>query len=160
MAAICLPIIPTDSEIESWGNSVGFDMCEVESDEELTIADRELKKMHVDAEIQKKKKSEKPRVSFGKTTVKEIKRIVDLCQGCPSTMFWYTYGDTQTARVEKRCEPFWLSHGSLFGWNINEKCWNRCSEIDEKCSTLNAQLSVGWVVARDPRGASVFKGGE
>mgnify|MGYP007063380575 FL=1 len=104
--------------------------------------------VHTDDVRSKLKKKHGKRVSWGKTQIKEIEPFKNV-------NYWQSVGDKETAGIEKRCEQFWeRGRGHRFGWTINDKRWNRCSQIWDEMDELIAKKGV-WDTWDD----SVFKGG-
>lgn len=103
---------------------------------------------HTDDVRPKLKKKNGKRVSWGTTQIKEIEPFKNV-------NYWQSVGDKETAGIEKRCEQFWeKGMGHRFAWTINEKRWNRCSQIWDEMDELLAKKGV-W----DTWDESVFKGG-
>lgn len=112
-----------------------------------TIKEEATKVLTDDVRPKPKKKNGK-RVSWGTTQIKEIEPFKNV-------NYWQSVGDKETAGIEKRCEQFWeKGRGHRFGWTINEKRWNRCSQIWDEMDELIAKKGV-WDTWDD----SVFKGG-
>ena len=91
---------------------------------------------HTDDVRPKLKKKNGKRVSWGTTQIKEIEPFKNV-------NYWQSVGDKETAGIEKRCEQFWeKGRGHRFAWTINEKRWDRCSQIWDEMDELIAKKGV------------------
>jgi hypothetical protein len=136
-----LPLTLADLEFDRMTQANVFNHRIHTIKEEATIA-------HTDDVRPKAKKKNGKRVSWGPSQIKEIEPFKNI-------NYWHSVGDKENAGIEKRCEQFWeTGHGHRFRWTINEKRWNRCSQIWDEMDELIAKKGV-W----DTWDNSVFKGG-